>query len=154
MINYQNTLDNYDYNNLDYCEMINGDSIDVSLKKDDCELRADLVVSKFKSVRIWGQIRDCDGIPISNALVKLIKIVRNCGKIQYQGLSHTTTDCNGFYQFDVDPCIKEGNYKILVSKCSVGRERVIPHNNSNCSPCTSPNVPSNCRHFRNGFCYK
>ncbi len=125
-------------NNCDL-SMINGNSIDIAPQGCDSEIKADIVVSEFNSVRLWGQIVNCNGEAVSNALLKLVKIVVDCnGKCLYQGIAHTVSDCNGFYQFDLcvdDPCAK---YKVLVNKSATGTERVIEDNTGNCNACVSP----------------
>lgn len=117
------------------CESVKGNAIELQLQKDDCEVRADVVVAKTSGVRIWGQIRDCDGYPIENALIKLVKITHYCGKVGVQGIAHTMTDCTGFYQFDINCCEVGAKYRVLVHKAAVGRERVVPESAMICNPC-------------------
>jgi len=118
------------------CESITGNTLDLDLKKCDSEVRADIKVGKSKNccVRVWGQVKDCDGNPVKDALVKLLKSYYYHGKIKFDGISHTTTDCMGFYQFDV--CVDDDNtkFKIIVSKANTGTERVI-HSSGTCNPC-------------------
>jgi hypothetical protein len=136
MKNYEslfNTNDNL-YNPC--CEVITGNNIDMELCKDDCEVRADIVVSRNSTVRVWGQVKDCNDNPIGNALVKLVKPVLINGCIEYTGIAHTLTDCAGFYQFDIETPKTNSRYKILVGKATEGNDKTI--NSSNCAPC-SPN---------------
>lgn len=126
------------------CEfsMINGNSIDVKPQKGDSEIKADIVVSEFNSVRIWGQIVNCNGQPVPNALIKLIRVANDdCDKdiCSYQGIAHTVSDCQGFYQFDINADSSIEKFKILVGKSATGTERVINPNNGNCSACTEKN---------------
>ena len=118
--------------------MINGNSIDVILNNCDTEIKADIVVSEFNSVRLWGQVKNCDGQPISNALLKLIKVVKGSHGCEYQGIAHTVSDCDGFYQFDI--CAEDDNdaYKIIVNKSATGTERIINTGEGNCKPCIEP----------------
>lgn len=118
------------------CEVIIGNSLDVDVNGNDCEIRADIEVARKKSVRIWGQVKDCDGNPIEGALVKLLKAVNNCGKITYIGVAHAVTDCLGFYQFEVCPCQNQTKYRLLVSKAAIGNERVVDCK-AYCNPCDS-----------------
>ncbi len=126
-------------NNTCDLSMINGNSIDIAPQGCDSEIKADIVVSEFNSVRLWGQVVNCTGEPVANALLKLVKVVYDCaGKCVYQGIAHTVSDCNGFYQFDLcvdDPCAK---YKVLVNKSAVGTERIIDTGTGNCNACTQP----------------
>ncbi|MEG1479116.1 MAG: hypothetical protein RSC20_06300, partial [Clostridiales bacterium] len=115
--------------------MINGNSIDIILKGNDSEIKTDIVVSEFQSIRLWAQILSCKGKPVANALLKLVRVVKTCHGCTYQGIAHSMSDCQGFYQFDIcanDPC---ACYKILVNKVAVGSERVIKPNCGNCNPC-------------------
>ncbi len=125
-------------NNCDL-SMINGNSIDIAPQGCDSEIKADITVSEFNSVRLWGQIVNCHGMAVPNALLKLVKIVMDCNnKCLYQGIAHTVSDCNGFYQFDLcvdDPCAK---YKVLVNKSATGTERIIDGSSGNCNACSNP----------------
>ncbi len=120
--------------------MIHGNSIDIVPQTCDSEIKADIVVSEFHSVRLWGQIVNCNGTSVANALIKLVKIVTDCkGKTVYQGIAHTVSDSDGFYQFDL--CVDTANtkYKVLVNKAATGTERIIdatPEKGSACMEIT------------------
>lgn len=117
------------------CQYIKGNNIDIDLKPDDCEIKADIVVGMAKkTVRIWGRVKDCDGKPIEGTLIKLVKQVISGSEDEYVGIAHTISDCEGFYQFDVDACDKNHQYKVIVSKSSTGKERVIA-GGGNCHSC-------------------
>ncbi|MGL5149383.1 MAG: hypothetical protein ACRC7N_02270 [Clostridium sp.] len=120
-------------NNSGCCEYILGNSADVHVSTKDCEVRMDLQVEKANGVRVWGQIKECNGMPVANVLVKLLKVMHYCGKQEYVGVAHTVSDCNGFYQFDLQNC-EEADYKIIVSKSAVGNERVV-NPNMGCNVC-------------------
>ncbi len=126
-------------NNCCDLSMINGNSIDITPQGCDSEIKADIVVSEFNSVRLWGQVLNCHGEPVSSALLKLVKVVPDCnGKCILQGIAHSVSDCQGFYQFDLcvdDPCAK---YKVLVNKSAVGTERIIENDGGNCHACSKP----------------
>lgn len=126
------------YSKTSYDDLVVGNSIDIQLEKNDSEVRADLTVSRVDTVRIWGIVKDCDGMPISNALIKLVKPINKNGIMEYEGACYTVTDCSGFYQMDVPCSDSDSKYKILVSKASVGYERIICCDN--CNPC-SPEPP-------------
>ncbi|MEG0857417.1 MAG: hypothetical protein RSG52_13160 [Terrisporobacter sp.] len=113
-----------------------GNSLEVDVNYCESEVRADVVVSEYNSVRLWGRILNCDGRAVSNALVKLLK-VEHCGKeVTYKGISHTISDCEGFYQFELCGNHDEKDcYKILVSKSANGPERIIPLSKGSCDPC-------------------
>lgn len=128
------------------CEstIINGNSVDVNINYCDSEIRADIMVSEFNSIRLWGRVINKDGDPVKDALVKLLKIERlpNC-QYKFVGVAHTISDCEGFYQFEISPCANEdsSSYRILVNKAAYGPERIIPINSSNCDV----NDNCNCR---------
>lgn len=116
---------NENYNpNVNYCEYIQGNSTDVHISPKDCEVRVDLRVNRKRAVRLWGQVKDLDNMPVAGVLVKLLKVVNYCGKQDFIGVSHTATDCNGFYQFELNRC-DDSDYKIIVSKDATGNERSI-----------------------------
>lgn len=117
------------------CELICGNSIDLDVNYTDCEIHADIVVKKIHpTVRIWGQIKDCKGRPCGNCLLKLVRIIEKCDKIEYVGVAHTISDCEGFYQFDVRKYCHLSKYKIIVSKDAVGSERKV-ENQEACKCC-------------------
>ncbi len=126
-------------NNCCDLSMINGNSIDIKPQGCDSEIKADIVVSEYNSVRLWGQVVNCCGEPVANALLKLVKVVYDCNeRCMYQGIAHSVSDCHGFYQFDLcvdDPSVK---YKVLVNKSAVGTERIIETAGGNCNACVEP----------------
>lgn len=118
-MNERGLIMNYDKNDCNHpiCKddkkEIIGESVDVNVKKPcESEIKADITVKEWKSVRIWGQIKNCYGNPISQVLVKLLRC--DCG--DFKGVAHTISDCDGFYQFDLCPKTANGNYKIIASK--------------------------------------
>ncbi len=117
------------------CSTYEGNNYDICLEPSDCEIKANLIVSPAKrSVRIWGRVLDCNGRPVEGALIKLIKSVCCCGCFDYEGLAHTVSDCDGFYQFEVDPCDKSNAYKMVVGMAATGKERAIAEE-GNCKNC-------------------
>lgn len=142
--NYNN---NIEYDNF----MSNGNSIDFNIDGCESEIKANIMVGMSSdSIRLWGQVISCDGHPVSNALLKLIRVIPGSCGCEYQGVAHTVSDCNGFYQFDLDADDNCANYKVLVGKSSTGCERVVntlgncsPYNNSNDNSCDN-NQPYPC----------
>lgn len=133
-------------NKKDDCFMLRGNSVDVSLDRYDCEVRSDIVVSKERSIRLWGQIVDCEGRGVKNALIKLLQVEKKHDhKFQYHGIAHTVSDCEGFYQFDIPDCEcdNDNHYKILVSKAATGKEKVL-YARGNCDPCKENPCKSIC----------
>lgn len=117
-------------------ELINGNSVDIKPIKGDSEIKADIVVSEFNSIRLWGQILNCNGEPVPNALIKLIRIEnKDKNGLVYQGIAHTVSDCQGFYQFDIDGNCPKEHFKILVGKSATGTERVIKPTMGDCESC-------------------
>lgn len=119
-----------------------GNSVDIKLKECDAsEVRADVLVENATRekechvVRLWGQVKDCNGEPVSNALIKLIKVTNGCNGKSYQGIAHTISDCEGFYQFDLCYCSGHESYKVLVGKAYTGPEEVIHNMKGNCDLC-------------------
>lgn len=127
------------------CDSVKGNSIEVELNRGDCEIRADVTVARTSGVRVWGRVKDCNGLSVANALVKLVKVVNNCGKIDVIGIAHTMTDCSGFYQFEISCCEVGAKYRVLVHKAASGNERVLTNSDGDCDPCNSqvpcPPVP-------------
>jgi hypothetical protein len=45
-----------------------------------------------------GQVKNCGGKPVKDVLVKLLRAYYYHGKVELEGISHSTTDCAGLYQ--------------------------------------------------------
>lgn len=132
---------NYNCNHNSNYNIVSGNSLDVNVNNCESEIRADVVVAEYNSVRLWGRVLNCDGKPVANALIKLLKV--NCcnDNASYKGIAHTISDCNGFYQFELCSSEEDNDacYKILVSKAAYGPERIIPISGGNCDPCNDNN---------------
>lgn len=116
-----------------------GNSVNFTVDNCDSEIKADVTVSYRDTVRIWGQVKDCNGKPVPYAYLKLIKYTGN----GYQGVAHTIADCLGFYQFDICPHTDGKSFRLLVGKASVGgRERTVSTGleGTNCNPCHAPGL--------------
>lgn len=125
----------YDYKK-EHCDGVKGNVLDVELKKCDSEVRADIVVERERRcIRLWGQIKDCEGNPVKDALIKLLKPYYKNGKVEYEGYAHTVTDCLGFYQFEICPCDEKVKFRVIVGKACRGRERTIDEEEGICKPC-------------------
>jgi hypothetical protein len=122
---------NYDINESHQSTII-GNSVDVSMR-DVChsEIKANIIVKELDTVRLWGQVKDCKGRPIANVTMKLLKY--ECG--EYNGIAHTVTDCQGFYQFDLPKKNPKAKFKVIASKANTGSEKVINSSSLNCFNC-------------------
>lgn len=107
--------------------MIQGTYAEVQIDPCQAEVHADISVTEFSTVRIWGQVKNRCGEPVSGVLLKLVQVEeRRDGSCQYHGLAHTISDCEGFYQFDVCAKNVHARYRVLAHKSAVGLERVVP----------------------------
>lgn len=110
---------------------------------DESEIKADLIVQYRETVRVWGQIKDCNGNCVPYAYVKLVRPTAN----GYEGIAHTVTDCRGFYQFDICPCTDGCDFTIFVGKAATGPEIQVsaaipgPNSGANCTPCNNGSMP-------------
>lgn len=126
------------------CSSIIPNGVDVCVDSCDCKVRADVTVERVKNVMIWGYVTDCLNKPVSNALVRLMKYQRGCNS-NLQDICHTYTDCNGYYQFDLEQNC-EGRYRVVVTQCT-------RYNNCNtekscmdtCEPINCP--PASCKQY-------
>lgn len=121
--------------------MIYGTYTEFQVDACQAEIRSDIIVRECTTVRVWGQVKTPCGVPVSNVLLKLVRVTYDCNKkCQYEGIAHTMSDKNGFYQFDV--CAREVGacYRILAHKSAIGPERKLvdtdcfPGCPSDCSP--------------------
>lgn len=97
-------------------------------KVDSCQsnVRIDITVAEFATVRLWGQVKDSYGYPVPGILLMLVRVEHDKhGKCSYHGLAHTISDKEGFYQFDLCAKCFDTCYKILANKSAKGLERLI-----------------------------
>lgn len=106
--------------------IIIGNSLDLKIDPScgTSEIRADITVSQYNGIRVWGQIIDQSNTPVPNAQVKLVKILDCSSHDKFQGIAHTSTDCEGFYQFEIY-CNEAAWYKIVVGRSSTGKEIIV-----------------------------
>jgi len=123
---------------IETCETIEGNvtkPIQIGKNIKVCEIKADIEVNRRKTVRLWGQVKDCNGIPVRCALVKLVREITLGKYSRYIGIAHTITDCLGFYQFEIG--IPEGDekpkYRVIAGKAATGKE--IEIKDLECDPC-------------------
>ncbi|MDK2802377.1 MAG: hypothetical protein KFW09_03270 [Oscillospiraceae bacterium] len=119
-----------DYNaSINYqCESgILGTSIDVTIDPiySNQEIRSDIIVSKYDNIRIWGQVKNCKNHIISGAFIKLVKFNHDSKDKSLEGIAHTLSDCNGFYQFDICGDNPNISYKIIVSKANNESKKLL-----------------------------
>lgn len=112
-----------------------GTSIYLELNKNKYDVSAHISVEDKKSVKLWGQVKDCKGYPVEDALIKLLKPVSQDGNIEYVGIDHTITDNLGFYKFDLSLDNQNTKLIVIASKATSGNERTIDENNNLCNPC-------------------
>lgn len=97
-------------------DCIQGKSVDVELIEDNSDLRLDLIVDKKNIFKIWGQVKDSYDMYIEGVLVNLLKPHYVRGEIEYNLIATTTTDCFGFYQFEIDELEKGLKYRVTVGE--------------------------------------
>ena len=131
---------NCDCNRSSDCTVFNGNSVDININNCECEIRADIVLSEYKAVRLWGRVVNCEGKPIENALIKLVKFECDCKHEYYRVIAHTISDCKGFYQFELCNYDDKSKYKLLVSKVTYGSDTVLPLEFNECNPCEEPDI--------------
>ena len=111
--NHSHIQNNISTENLNY--MV-GNSSEFNINNKNCDIKVDILAEEHAGVRIWGQIKDINNIPVDNALVKLIKPTITNGNLEYISIAHCISDINGFYQFEVNCNENDAAFKILVSK--------------------------------------
>lgn len=117
------------------CTTIMPGGTDVCIGSNDCKIQADITVERVRSVIIWGNVTDCTGTPVSEALVKLMRYTGECGS-ELKEVCRTHTDCHGYYQFDLEyGC--EGRYRVLVSACTSCGQEYKPRVQRNDDSCLS-----------------
>ena len=111
---------------------------DVCVGHNDCKIQADITVERVRNVIIWGNVTDCMGTPVPDALVKLMKYTGECGS-ELKEICRTHTDCNGYYQFDLEyGC--EGRYRVLVNACTSCEKECKSRVQRNDEPCTAHDI--------------
>lgn len=72
----------------------------------------DIVLPEDNRDVIYGVIKDCFKEPVSNAVVKLVEIVREHGKVDRRPIGHTFTDKEGEFVFG--PLCPDKEYSIQI----------------------------------------
>ena len=137
--------DEYNCSYLSKYSIVGANSLDIDVDYCEPEIRSDIVMPEYKSVRLWGQIVNHKGVPVENALVKLLGVECYDDQIYYKGIAHTISDCEGFYQFDLsDYEDKYSSFKLLVNKATYDSEKVMPLESNNCDSCCNQNYFDDC----------
>lgn len=97
-------------------DCVQGRTVDIDIKHDDCDIRLDLIVEKKRLSKLWGQVKDKYGMCIEGALVSLLKPQYVRGEIEYHPVATTISDCYGFYQFEIDQLERGLKYRVTVGK--------------------------------------
>lgn len=77
------------------CPILNVDGVLATGKQFDLDIT---LPNDDRSV-VYGIVKDCYGDPISNAVVKLVEVIKDCGKEERRPVSHTFTDKDGEFVF-------------------------------------------------------
>lgn len=106
----------------------NGNGIDLEPNKKNCVVSSPIIIEGERSVKLWGQVKDCYGHSVENVMVKLLKPVSQDGNIEYVGVAQTTTDSLGFYEFYLSRDNENTKLIVIASKASSGNGRTIDEN--------------------------
>ncbi len=131
-----------------------GTSIDVNIDplSFNQEIRSDIIVSKYDNIRIWGQVKNCKNHIISGAFIKLVKFNHDAIDKSLEGIAHTLSDYNGFYQFDVCGDNPNISYKIIVSKANNGSKKILDTYNKSGKICNKT-LSSDCKTYSSSLSY-
>lgn len=77
------------------CPVLNVDGVLATGKQFDL----DITLPEDNRSVIYGIVKDCYKDPVSDAVVKLVEVVKDCGKEERRPVSHTFTDKNGEFVF-------------------------------------------------------
>lgn len=77
------------------CPVVNVDGFIESGKQFDL----DITLPEDNRNVIYGVIKNCYKEPVCDAVVKLIEVVKDCGKEEHRPISHTFTDKDGSFVF-------------------------------------------------------
>lgn len=106
--------------------IVSGPNTQFSIDACQSQICADITVSEFSTVRVWGQIKNTCNEPVPGVLLKLVRVGCDAyGEPKYYGLAHTISDCDGFYQFDVCANSIDTCYKVIANKSATGCTRVL-----------------------------
>lgn len=86
--------------------------MDFKVGDEETEIKADIVVKKVETLKVWGQIRNRRDNGAAYVKVKLISIRLNGWKC----IAETITDCEGYYDFKVTPDEEACEYKVMASR--------------------------------------
>ena len=110
------------------CPIINVDGAISSGKQYDI----DITLPEDNRSVIYGVIKDAFDKPVHDAVVKLIEIEKNCGKIERKPVTHTFTDKNGEFVFG--PLCANKFYEIQVWANKVKHNKICTtcHHEGHC----------------------
>ncbi len=82
-------------NNKPYCPILDVDGVISGGKQFDL----DIILPEDNRDVIYGVVKNCFKEPVSDAVVKLVEIVCDCGKEERRPIGHTFTDKEGEFVF-------------------------------------------------------
>lgn len=101
-----------------YYDDINVDGIYATGKQFDLEI----ILPEDNREVIYGVVKDCEGHPIEDAVVKLVEIIKMGGKEYRAPISHTFTDKEGDFTFG--PLCPNRKYEVLIWANDVKHKKI------------------------------
>lgn len=123
------------YHEVNYCVESTGsgysDEFLVSSTSASSNIRADIPLEFIYHVKIWGQLRSHNKLPLAGLTVKLLQIDLTSCPLACLDLGETSTDANGFYYFDL-PNQSSVCYQIIIHSNNPLNNKIL---SPNLNPC-------------------
>lgn len=123
--------DVYDEVNYTITPIHQGHSPDILISPSHCNIRTDISLSDRHIIKIWGQLKNSNQLPLYKATVTLTQLDCTNGKVSCTYLAETITDSSGFYFFDT---LIQNNacYRIVVQARNRQNNRILIPKFSRC----------------------
>ena len=93
--------------NKPHCPILDVDGVISGGKQFDL----DIILQEDNRDVIYGVVKNCFKEPVSNAVVKLVEVVYDCGKEDRRPIGHTFTDKDGEFVLDLFALVENMLFK-------------------------------------------
>jgi hypothetical protein len=92
----------------------------------------EIILPEDKREVVYGIVKDCNGCPIEDAVVKLVEVIKFHDKKFRAPVSHTFTDKEGDFTFG--PLCPDKKYELVIWKDAVKHKKICvrPHRDFDC----------------------
>ncbi|MGL5675386.1 MAG: hypothetical protein ACRDDX_03140 [Cellulosilyticaceae bacterium] len=126
---YAQVYDEVNYSLNPICE---GQSSHILIETSPSNIRTDVALSTKHHLKLWGQLKTGDALPLYKASVILIQASCAVGHIETHQIAFTKTDLSGFYFFEATLNLT-GCYKLMIQPRNLKNCKLLSLDFTNCS---------------------